>query len=205
MICATLLTPCGSVDDMDNSPGTGHPGAALPDAPQRAAALLSQIAAGDWSQARASFSAAMEALDAERLATAWTGVTVSSGQYLGQGEPVVRQIGALTAVTVPLKFDDATMYGQVAFDAHGKVAGLHFLQEDPDTGKGEELPAHMILRCSDGHLYTITHDDLLWRSVHIGVTQFRWCPVDHKWRKANFVDPNTLTREELEETRFHRA
>lgn len=177
----------------------------VPDAPQRAATLLSQVAGGEWDQARANFSEAMGVLDAEKLATAWSGLTVESGQYRGQGEPVVRHAGEFTTVTVPVEFDDATMYGQVAFDAQGKVAGLHFLLKDPNTGEGARYPKHMILRCSDGHLYTVTHSDLLWRSVHIGTTQYRWCPADHKWRSAGFVDPSTLTRAELEEARLYRA
>lgn len=185
--------------------GTGVPGGVFPDAPQRAAALLSQVAAGDWDGARASFGEALADFDSQQLAAAWTQVTVGSGQYLAQGEPVVRQAGRFTTVTVPLKFEDATMYGQVAFDAQGQVAGLHFLLQDPNTGEGARYPEHMILRCSDGHLYTVTHHDLLWRSVHFGSTQFRRCPVDRKWRRASFADPRTLSRQELEEARLYRA
>lgn len=190
---------------MTDVPGTGGPGAVLPDAPQRAATLLSQVAAGDWDQARANFSEVMAALDAEKLATAWTALTVESGGYRSQGQPVVRQAGAFTTVTVPLQFDDVTMYGRVAFDAQGQVAGLHFLLKDPNSGQGARYPKQMIVRCSDGHLYTITYSDLLFRSVHIGTTQFRWCPADHKWRRTNFVDPASLSREELEEVRFYSA
>jgi hypothetical protein len=172
----------------------------LPDAAQRATALLSRIADGDWTQARAEFDETMAgALDDDGLATVWARVIVESGEYLSQGEPVVTRSGALTNVTVPLEFGDATMYGQVSYDTDGKVAGLHFLLSDPAEGPDPQLPARLILRCSDGHLYTATRDTLLYRSVHFGTTQFRPCPVDHKWRLAKFVDPSTLIRRELEQ------
>jgi hypothetical protein len=172
----------------------------LPGAAQRATALLSQLADGDWTQARADFDATMAgALDDEGLATEWARVTVESGRYLSQGEPVVTRSGALTNVTVPLEFEDATMYGLVSFDADGKVAGLHLLLSDPNEGPDTSLPARLILRCSDGHLYTAARDTLLYRSIHFGTTLFRPCPVDHRWRTARFVDLNTLTRSELEE------
>ena len=172
----------------------------LPDAAQRATALLSEIAEGDWTQARSDFDETMAgALDDDGLATVWARVVVESGPYLSQGEPVVTQSGALTNVTVPLEFQDATMYGQVSFSADGKVAGLHFLLSDPSEGPDPALPARLILRCSDGHLYTASRDTLLYRSIHFGTTQFRPCPVDHRWRIAKFVDPNTLSLAELEQ------
>jgi len=172
----------------------------LPDAAQRAKALLSQIADGDWAQARTEFEQTMaEALDDDELATEWDRVTVESGRYLSQGEPVVTRSADLTNVTVPLELEDATMYGQVSFDADGKVAGLHFLLSDPNEGPEPTLPARLVMRCSDGHLYTATRDTLLYRSIHFGNTLFRPCPVDHKWRTAKFVDLNTLSRAELEE------
>ena len=172
----------------------------LSGAAQRATALLAQIANGDWTQARADFDATMAgALDDDDLATEWERVTVESGRYLSQGEPVVTSSGALTNVTVPLEFEDATMYGHVSFDADAKVAGLHFLLSDPNEGPDATLPARLVLRCSDGHLYTATRDTLLYRSIHFGTTQFRPCPVDHRWRTARFVDMSTLTRPELEE------
>jgi Protein of unknown function (DUF3887) len=172
----------------------------LPDLAQRAAALLSQVADGDWAQARTHFDETLAgALDDDGLATEWERVTVESGRYLSQREPVVTRSGALTNVTVPLEFEDATMYGRVSFDADGKVAGLHFLLSDPDQGPDPALPARLVLRCSDGHLYTVTRDTLLYRSIHFGTTQFRPCPVDHKWRRAKFADLNALTRQELEE------
>lgn len=172
----------------------------LSDAAQRATALLSQIADGDWTQARGDFDETMAgALDDDGLATSWAQVTTESGQYLSQGNPAVTHSGALTNVTVPLEFEDATMYGQVSFDPDGKVAGLHFLLSDPNEGPDPSLQARLVLRCSNGHLYTAARDALLYRSIHFGTTQFRPCPVDHKWRTAKFVDLNTLTLAELEE------
>lgn len=167
---------------------------------QRAEALLHDIAAGDWSRARAVFDEQMRgAIDSDGLDTVWTRLLVESGPYQGQGDPVVTNSASYTNVTVPLQFRDATLYGQVTFDAQGNVAGLHFLLRDPNTGKGRSLPVHLILRCSDGHLYTATRMDLFFRAMHFGNVLYRPCPVDDLWRTASFVDPNTLTKAELEE------
>lgn len=172
----------------------------LPGITQRAQALLHDIAAGGWSQARAMFDDRMlGAIDSDGLDTVWTRLIVESGRYQGQGDPVVTNSASYTSVTVPLQFRDATLYGQVTFDAQGKVAGLHFLFRDPNTGKGRSLPVHLILRCSDGHLYTGTRMSLFFRAMHFGNVMYRPCPVDGQWRTASFVDPNTLTKAELEE------
>jgi hypothetical protein len=175
-----------------------------PDAAERAAALLSEVATGKWDLARAEFDDTMaHALDDDELATVWARVTVQAGRYQGIGQADVTSTGRFTNVVIPLTFDDSTMYGQVTFDADGKVAGLHFLLDDPKERTRGTRPAHMILRCADGHLYTATMDALLYRSIHFWSTQFRPCPVDRKWRTAKFVDANTLTRQELDEAAKH--
>lgn len=61
------------------------------------------------------------------------------------------------------------------------------------------------LRCSDGHLYTASLQTIRWRSLHIGTTQYRRCPVDRKWRKAVFVNSGLLTDAELEQAAAHRV
>jgi hypothetical protein len=41
--------------------------------------------------------------------------------------------------------------------------------------------------------------------MHIGTTQYRPCPVDRKWRKAVFVHPRELTKEQLEQASAYRV
>jgi hypothetical protein len=67
------------------------------------------------------------------------------------------------------------------------------------------MDRELYLKCSDGHYYIASLETIRWRSMHFGYTQFRRCPVDGKWRKANFVDPRTLTPAELEEAATHRV
>ena len=177
--------------------------AVTPGAAERAMALFSDVAGGNWHLPRADFSDTMKsALDDDGLARAWTQVAAQVGEYHGMGEPVVTQTADCTSVTVPLVFDACVMRGCVSFDAQGKVAGLRFLFEV--DGHGGNVTGNLVLRCSDGHLYLASRDALLWRSIHFGTKQFRPCPVDHKWRVAVFVDPRELTRAELEQAQSYR-
>ena len=178
---------------------TAGPGAA-----ERAVTLFSDIAAGNWHQARADFTDRMKsALDEEELAAAWAHVTAEAGAYQGAGEPAAAQADGLTNVCVPLRFDACVMEGCAAFDAQGKVAGLHFLLNTDGHGDNAE-PGDMILRCSDGHLFVASRDTLLWRSIHFGTKQFRPCPVDHRWRFAVFVNPRELTDAERQQAESNR-
>jgi hypothetical protein len=66
-------------------------------------------------------------------------------------------------------------------------------------------PGELFLKCSDGHFYIASLQTIRWRSVHIGTTQYRPCPVDRKWRKAVFVNPASLTKDELEQASAYRV
>jgi hypothetical protein len=176
---------------------------AVPDAAQRATALLTSMAGHDWPAARSSFSATLAgALYDAGLDQAWTQVLTQMGGYLGMGEPRIAVTGDRTDVTVPLSFERGPLQGQVSFDATGAVSGLHFL---PDGHGREAAGPDLFLRCGDGHLYLASRDTLRWRTVHFGSTQFRPCPVDGRWRAAQFVDPATLTSAELEQAAAHRT
>jgi hypothetical protein len=61
-----------------------------------------------------------------------------------------------------------------------------------------------IVRCSDGHLYTMSAASRLF-SVHLGARRLQRCAVDHRWRVAENVNPNDLSDAELTEARRHRA
>lgn len=67
------------------------------------------------------------------------------------------------------------------------------------------MTEELYLRCSDGHVYIASLQTIRWRSMHFGLTQFRPCPVDHKWRKAKFVNPSELTAVEREQAANHRV
>jgi hypothetical protein len=93
---------------------------AVPGAAERAATLFSDIAAGNWHQARADFTDRMKsAVDEEELAAAWAHVTAQAGAYQGAGKPAAAQAGGLTNVSVRLRFDACVMEGCAAFDAQG--------------------------------------------------------------------------------------
>ena len=103
----------------------------LPDAAERAATLLADVAEQRWEQARAGFDRRMSAaLDAQRLAAAWAQVIGTAGAYQGMGEPVAHQAGDYTVVDVRLHFEAAELNGRVSFSGTGQVAGL-FFQDKP--------------------------------------------------------------------------
>jgi len=113
-------------------PRTGVPMAEeiLPDAAERAAALLADVAEQRWEQATSGFDQRMaKALDARGLAAAWAQVVGTAGTYEGMGEPVAHQAGDYTVVDVPLRFEAAEMTGRVSYDRSGQVAGLFFLNQ----------------------------------------------------------------------------
>lgn len=178
---------------------------AVPHAAQRAATLLTSVTKRDWPAARAVFNATMAAaLDDDGLDHAWTQVVTRMGGYLGMGEPDVAVTGGRTDVTVPLSFDRGPVQGQVSFDAVGAVSGLHFLFGGQGGRDREAADPDLFLRCSDGHLYLASRDTLRWRTIHFGARQWRPCPVDGRWRVAEFIDPVELSRPELEQAASHR-
>ena len=64
--------------------------------------------------------------------------------------------------------------------------------------------AVMILRCSDGHLFTASWVKILFLSVHVIDRKWLRCPVDHKWRMADVVPAGTLSETDLYEAQQHR-
>jgi hypothetical protein len=114
-----------------DAPAAGEPVTpVIADAADRAIAVLA-----DWFEERdaavaATFDVAMaEKLPVAGLATARAQLAGTAGQYrrLGDGEPLVRQLGDYTVADVPLVFETGPMKGRVAFDRAGRVAGLYVL------------------------------------------------------------------------------
>lgn len=114
-------------------PRTGAPMAppAVPNAAQRAVALFVDLLEGRWETAREDFDATLStALSAAKLADTMAQVAGLVGAYRGMGEPFVHQAGDYTLVRLPLRFEAGDMAGQVAFDAAGKVSGLHIMRPE---------------------------------------------------------------------------
>lgn len=61
-----------------------------------------------------------------------------------------------------------------------------------------------IFRCSDRHLFSANFVKLIFLSVHFGASKFLRCPVDHKWRMADRIDPQSLSETELDEAKRNR-
>lgn len=99
----------------------------LPDAVERALALLAELAAGRWEAARRGFTPTLRsALVTGQLAAVWAQLIGSVGAYEGVGEPYAYQAGDFTVVEVPLLFEAGEATSQVSFSHDGKVAGLFF-------------------------------------------------------------------------------
>jgi hypothetical protein len=114
-------------------PRTGEPvsQALLPDAANRATAIISDWAEGRYDDMTASFDATIaERLPPEKLAAAWAQVVGMAGTFRRMGEPFVRQQGDFTVVDIPLEFEASEMKGRVAFNADGQVGGLFILNVD---------------------------------------------------------------------------
>jgi hypothetical protein len=111
-------------------PRTGQPMAASmrPDAAERGAALIADLAAGRWAQVCRDFDERVaQKLDAEGVAVLWARLTGMIGRLEQVGEPLAYQAGDLTLVDVALSFEAAERTARVSYDRDGKVAGLHFL------------------------------------------------------------------------------
>ncbi len=101
---------------------------ALPDAGERALALLDDLVAGRWAAVCGRFDAIVAAqLDAGRLAAAWAQVIGLVGAYERRGAPLVFQAGDYAVVDTPLYFEAGERAGRISYDREGRVAGLHFL------------------------------------------------------------------------------
>lgn len=108
-------------------PRTGQP--MVRDVPSavadRAVEIFVHYAEGRWEETRRDFDENLrERLDAARLAAGWAHTVGMIGGLERMGEPVARQAGDDTVVTIPLHFEAAEAAGMVRFDRDGKIAGL---------------------------------------------------------------------------------
>jgi hypothetical protein len=101
--------------------------AGLPDAADRALALLTEYAAARFDRVRDDFDDTMRReLGTGQLATVWARLVGSVGAFERFGEPVAHAAGDLSVVDVLMHFEAGTAVAQVSFRREGTVAGLFF-------------------------------------------------------------------------------
>jgi hypothetical protein len=125
-------------------PRTGKPmnTSIKPGAAEHATQLVIDWIAGDYPALSADFNAEVaEKASAEIMASAWATVIGMVGAYEGMGQPRVRQWGDYTVVDIPLSFEAGEMNARVAYDADGKVAGVHAVPPDAAAPPAEPASA----------------------------------------------------------------
>jgi hypothetical protein len=109
-------------------PRTGEPmaGALLPDAGDRALAVLGDTVAARFDAVRATFDDVMlRAIDTGQLASVWAMVIGTAGTFERFGEPVVHPAGDLSVVDVLMEFEAGQALAQITFRRDGLVAGMY--------------------------------------------------------------------------------
>jgi hypothetical protein len=118
-------------------PRTGEPmdkTVRMADAAERATTIVKAVLEGRMDEARQSFNArVLEAFTEEVRGSAMATIAglVGAFERFGDGEPLVRRIGDLTVVDIPLCYEAGDMKARVAFDADERVASIFIL--NPDT------------------------------------------------------------------------
>ncbi|TLF78014.1 DUF3887 domain-containing protein [Nonomuraea sp. KC401] len=111
---------------LDPRTGTPMTEKIMPDASDRAAALIADLIETRWEDACRDFDETMAAdLGPARLAAVWAQVIGTVGGYEGMGEPAVHQAGDHTVVNVPLSFEAGDLAARVSYDRDGKVSGFY--------------------------------------------------------------------------------
>jgi dienelactone hydrolase len=104
---------------------------ARPDQPRAAGMALTVIAdlqAGRFASIEAGFDDRLRAaLPPGRLAATWTQLAAPLGRWVSRGESEITTVDGLTLVVVPVELERAGLRVRLAFDAAGRLAGLHVL------------------------------------------------------------------------------
>lgn len=110
-------------DPMDTTP--------LPGANELAAAVIDELARGQWSLVTERFDPTMRhGLSEEALAAAWAQVVGLSGAYESRGEVVAARAGDVTITNTPLSFEAGDYNARITFRDDQSVAGLLILAPD---------------------------------------------------------------------------
>lgn len=125
--------------------------------------LVQQLAAGQYTAAETNFDATMKAgLPADKLAAVWASITAQVGPFQSIAAVSQTARGNFQVVTVTCKFAKAELNVNVAYNAQGQVAGLHFAPAAPAVAPaawappGYANPTHF-------HELAITVADGRWR------------------------------------------
>lgn len=90
-------------------------------------AVAADLAARRYSAVTARFSAEVAAaLPEAKLREVWESLPAQVGAFRGAGEPRVSTMGAITVVTVPLRFERMGLDMRLSLTPDGKVGGLFF-------------------------------------------------------------------------------
>ncbi len=115
---------------LDPRTGTPMVDNLLPDATERATALLAALAAGDYPAVRRELSDELASrLDARRLAAVWAHMAGLVGRYESMGRAHAYQAGDVTVVDVSLSFEAGEVTGRVSYDRDARVVGLFLLPD----------------------------------------------------------------------------
>jgi hypothetical protein len=110
---------------VDPRTGAAMNRAVLPGAADRAGAIVSSLAAGQWEEARRDFGEVMrQSLDARRLAGAWALTIGQVGRFERAGEPAAAPFPDGTVVDIPLYFEAGERSARISFGPDGTVTGL---------------------------------------------------------------------------------
>ncbi|GII98295.1 uncharacterized protein DUF3887 [Sediminihabitans luteus] len=100
----------------------------LTEAPARAQALIELLVAERYDAAREVFDPTLaDALDANALAEAWTGIGRSFGRLESTGDPVVLQTGEVVVCEMRLELEAGSVTLRTAWNTDGTLAGLYFV------------------------------------------------------------------------------
>ena len=107
-----------------------------------ATAILDEMDAGKFDAVHARFTAEMAAaISADQLKQIWTTLPGQLGAAQGRGDMQVRTRDGTTFVTLPLRYEHATINAIFAFEADGKVSGLLLKPQDAPKEAAPPVPA----------------------------------------------------------------
>lgn len=121
-LCLVSLVSCGSEENV-SGPDNLTP---------RAEILVQRLSEEDFDGARTHFDSTMQqALPAQGLREAWTALTRQLGTYQGQASTRTAREQGFDVVYITCSFQNGSVDVKVAFDQHGKVSGLWFVNSTP--------------------------------------------------------------------------